>query len=391
MLPRDLSPASFRGVRFLVPSDRAEAGRNAIRHAYPDASYHYLEDNGVNPPEFKVSAILHGNNLPAQFSALRAALMRPGPGLLKHPYWGRHLVMVDGKFSVKRDDREAGVLEIEIPFSVTGPPALPGAVSGVAAYVTSIATSTIAAIFQSFADRYDSPLTSASASAVGDVLRSFGSTLNDHFASAGDGALVLERKATRLAGDGNDLAGALAVAVQQPIDETDAYSASDIAVGFAKLAGVANAMATDALAIPQDTLDRVRRRNAITVLCEHMQAVAFVAMADGMASKDYATANDVARDEDGLMRVLDRIQECDLEHDLHQAILGVYTAASEVLATAAVRKPRVADMRIQPIPASVLSYMLYESDGHLPTLVTLNLAQSPILLVGDVAILKQQG
>lgn len=119
-----------------------------------------------------------------------------------------------------------------------------------------------------------------------------------------------------------------------------------------------------------------------------MQAVAFAVIADGMAAREYATADDVARDEELLETILDRVQESDIDHDLHNDLLGVYVAASEVLAAASVRRPRIADMTVPPIPASVLAYMLYESDANLPTLVALNAMQPPVLFVGAVSVLQ---
>lgn len=389
MLPRDLSPASFRGVRFLVPQDSAEEGRNAIRHATPDSSFHYIEDNGRHPPEFKISALLHGDNLPAKFASLRSALTRPGPGLLKHPYYGRQLCMVDGKFRVKRDDREAGVIEIEIPFSVTGPAALPGIVTGgVAAYVTGIATSALTSLFQQFADLYPAPNSPESARVLAAAVGDIGASLDASFRSAGTAGADLARDSARLARDPAALADAIHAAVRAPLDD-DTYAAPDLVTGYISLAGLAESIAAEAASVAVTTSDRAARQSALDTLAAHLDAAAFLAMADAMAGRDYTTADEVTRDEDRLAGRIDSIQGRTLDAATHDAVLSVYTAASEVMQAAAVRLPRLVTMRVNNLPLSVLAYHLYESDARVPTLVDLNLAANPILVAGSTSVLME--
>jgi hypothetical protein len=77
--------AEFRGVRFYVPKDTVEQGRNIIHHNYPDSNLRYDEDNGGHAPTFKVTAWLFGVGLPSQVKALHAALNKPGPGTRLSP------------------------------------------------------------------------------------------------------------------------------------------------------------------------------------------------------------------------------------------------------------------------------------------------------------------
>lgn len=390
MLPRDLSPASFRGVRFLVPHDTAEFGRNSIRHATPDSSFHYLEDNGAHPPEFKITAILHGQGLTGQFRALRAALSRPGPGLLKHPYWGNQFCMVDGKARIKRDDKDAGVLELEINFSVTGPPALPGAVSGVAAFVTGLVTSALSSLFDLFSASYGNPISGNSITAVGAGLSLIGEAIDNRFASAGTGGADLIRRDTELAVDAGKLGTALSASVGQARDEPGLYSASKIVTGFSAVADVAAAVADGAALIGTGTLDLVRRRECLALIGATMEAAAFAVMAEGMASRDYDTADDVDRDEETLTDLIDRIQGRELPAAVHTAMLDIFTATSEVLAGVAVRRPRVVEIDTYPVPVSILAYELYESDANEQKIVTLNLSQPPILMADTVSVLMEQ-
>lgn len=390
MLLHHLSPASFRGVRFLVPSDTAEAGRNTIRHAYPDKSFHYLEDNGLHPDEFKILAILHGPTLPNQLRALVAALKRPGPGLLKHPYLGSQFVQVDGKYRLQRDDRDAGIIEIEIPFSVTGPARLPGAVSGIPAAVSGIASAALTSLFEAFSSRYGDPTTAASVNVVASSVADLGDEIDAQFASAGTAGAELSARAARFASDGPNLGTTLERAIRTPAFDDDTYSAEALVAGFGSVADVAASICDTAAAITPDTLDKARRQECLTLLGGYAQAGAFLGIVQGVVSRTYATADDVARDEERLTDLINALQERDLDASVHRALLEVYTAASEVLAEVAVRRPRLGSLTTQPIPASVLAYAMTESDEIAPTLVTLNLLQPPVLMTGEVTVLMER-
>lgn len=390
MLPKDISPASFRGVRFLVPSDTAEIGRNAIRHAYPDANFHYLEDNGLHPPEFKITAILNGPGLVGQFRALRAALAKPGPGLLKHPYWGNQFVMVDGKARIKREDRDAGIIELDIPFSVTGPPAFPGAVSGVAAFVTGLVTSALTRLFNDFSDKYGSPITPNSSIAVGEAIGTVGDALDSRFGSAGNTAHDISVRKTEYAIDGDKLGTALGNVMSEIRDASDLYDATRLVNGFDAVADAAAGIINSAELITPDTIDRAWRRETLTLIGATVEAMAFFGMAEGMASRDYTTADDVDRDHEILSDLLERLQERELGSNTHPDLLDVFRATSEVLSEARVRRPRVVAIETEPVPASVLAYELYESDANAPLLVTLNILQPPILMTGSVNALTER-
>lgn len=389
MLLKDILPASFRGARFLVPQDTAEFGRNAIRHAYPDGSYHYIEDNGINPPEFKITAVLAEPGLVGKWRALQSALSRPGPGLLKHPYWGNQFVMVHGKARVKRDDKEAGTLEIEIPFSVTGPPALPGIVSGVAAYVTGLVTSVLTAIFSEFSSGYATPSSPGSAVAVGETVESIGNVFDSVFGSASSGGTDLAWRSVEVGSDPERFVSIFGGAISAVREDDDNYPNDKVVSGCSSLFVAASQLITDLKYLPADTYDRIRRRETITSLATAVEAVSFCVMAEAMAARTYDTADDIDRDHESLADFLDVLQGRQFSGDVHAELLRVFNGTSDILEGQAVRRPRVVPIRVTPVPSSVLAYELYESDANVQQIVTLNLDQPPILMTQDVNVLME--
>lgn len=390
MLPIDLQPASFKGAPFLVPSDEVEEGRNAVTHEYPDASFRYVEDNGLIPPKFSISALLHGADLPAKLNRLRSALNSPGPGLLKHPYYGAQFVQVDGCYRVRREDKQAGVIELEIKFAVTGAPVLPGIVSGIAAVVTGLATSALTTMFSAFTAAYGSPRAAGTLSRAATAIATFAATLSQSFSSAGDGPVRLMANAGKFARNIADAELILFEAFRAPFDD-DTIPSRDLVLGFAAAGTVAAEIADEASAISASTVDLAIRRSALMVLGATLQAASFVCLADAMAGTTYATAEEVESDEDRLTEAFSQVQGRELDASVHEDLVSIHTAASEVLRDATVRLPRLTSIDTSPIPASVLAYSLYESDASTFTIVNLNLDRDPVLMFGPVSALTVTG
>lgn len=390
MLPADLQPASFKGAPFLVPHDEVEEGRNAVTHEYPDASFRYVEDNGLIPPKFSISAILHGADLPAKLNRLRSALNSPGPGLLKHPYYGAQFVQVDGCFKVRRDDKQAGVIELEIKFAVTGPPMLPGIVSGIAAVVTGLSTSALTTMFAAFTATYGSPRAAGTLSRAATAISTFAATLNQSFSSAGDGPVRLMANAGNLARNIADAEPIFYDAFRAPFDD-DTIPSRDLVLGFDAAGQVAAEIADEASAISATTLDLAIRRSALMALGATLQAASFVSLADAMAGNTYTTSESVEADEMRLTEAFALVQGRELDASVHEDMVSIHTAASEVLRDAAVRLPRLTTIETSPIPASILAYNLYESDATLATIVDLNLDRDPVLMFGPVTAMTVAG
>lgn len=387
MLLADLQPASFRGVRFLVPKDTWEEGRNSIKHKYPDASFQYVEDNGLIPPEFKVTAILHGANLPGQLKALRSALTRPGPGTLRHPYFGSQFVMVMGPYRGERQDSDSGVITLEISFAVTGPPIFPGAVSGIAAVVSGLASGAVASMFQAFSAAYgysDGGASTATRTALSDGIGAIAGALAEAF-GVGDDLLA---ESSNVADEPERLADMIEDALRAPIDD-DTITAERLVAGYRDVADAAALVTDEALAIDATTVERDARQAAMHTLGSICEAAAYCCLAESMAARTYKTADAVEHDETDLVARFDALQSRALPADVHQSLSDLMVATSEVLRDRQVRLPRVVDINVVLLPASVLAYKLYDSDERTMTLADLNPGTNPILMNGPTAVLTR--
>ena len=389
MLLSQLRPASFRGARFLVPQDEVEEGRNAICHEYPDASQRYMEDNGYIPPRFTITAILHGQNLPSQWARLRSALITPGPGVLKHPWYGTQLVQVDGTFRVSREDKRAGTLEIEINLAVTGGPVFPGILSGIAAVVTGLASAAVSEIFTAFTKSYGSPGGSKTLATVAAAVTTVSTVMRDSFGQSTDAPARMIAKPGLYVRAGDKLGDRLVSAFRDPFED-DTVTDRSLVRGFKAVAAAGASVSADAAAISATTADLAVRKRVLALYGASIQAAAFACLADSVSGLTYSTADEVEGDEELLTSTFEAVQATDLDGEIHAALWKVYTAAADVLRDASVRLPRVMDVALpSPLPASVLVYSLYDSEKSLMSVVDLNLDKDPVLMPGSVTVLRQ--
>ncbi|MDX2308086.1 MAG: DNA circularization N-terminal domain-containing protein [Hyphomicrobium sp.] len=390
MRPNDLQPASFRGVKFLVPRDMTEEGRNTILHVYPDAAHRYAEDNGYCPPKFNLTCVVHGLRVRAQTRALRNALNRPGPGTLQHPHYGAQFCAVVGPYQVIREDIDSGVVIFEITFAVTGPPLFPGLVTGIAAVVTGLAGAAITSLFTSFADRFAPPQSTTSRTALAGAVTSIATSGLDRFGAAATAAVRLARDAGAIV-DQPDRLGTLLAAVHRAPFEDRSISNVALVAGYKAVISAARDVRLTAAAVAPSTRDLTLRRQSLDALADTVEAGALAALADAMAGRTYTTADEVESDETWLADAWDGVQGLALPAADQQAIAKVYVAASEVLRDREVRLPRITTIDAAAIPASVLAYMLYDSDQNASIIVANNPRRSPLLYDGQVSVLVQSG
>lgn len=388
MLSEELQAASFRGVPFLVPKDEAEEGPKSISHEYPDRRMRYVEDNGLITPKFQVTAVLHGQNLSGQLNALRHALNQPAPGTLQHPYFGAQYCAVLGPYKIVRDETQSGIITLDINFEVTGPPQ--SVLSSIAspALLPPVAGLALDALYRNFVSKWRAPDSAFSRQIViAGIERAADLMVAEFSQSAGvlAGARLIWSRAVSLAGQPDRLGRALTGLVQAAIDD-EAVQPADLFRGFARLAALW--AVPEGGAVPDRiTLDYRTRAEALRVLTETQRALLLVALMQAAGGKPYVTAAEVQADEQVIERRFEETAAFDLPADVRAAVMDVYVALMEYLGALSIRLPRVAEMNVVDMPASVLAYQLYEDDGRRGRIVDLNGRQSPVLMNGRVRVL----
>jgi prophage DNA circulation protein len=125
---------SFRGVPFLITSAPRQIGRRQEMHEYPGRDTPWTEDLGRSGRRWQIECFVIGPDYDLARNALEAALEKPGPGTLIHPYLGT-LQASAGVATVVDSTAEGGMASFSIPFLEAGVDAQPSVTpdTGVAA------------------------------------------------------------------------------------------------------------------------------------------------------------------------------------------------------------------------------------------------------------------
>lgn len=381
---QQLIPASFRGVPFLVPSGHMEGGRHAIKHEYPDSNHRYVEDNGMCVPDFELRIVVHGADAISRLRTLQNALDKPGPGTLIHPIYGRRFVQVVGPYKLSHKDQDVGVFELEVKFSVTGPPIFPGLTSGIAAAITNLSASAIGEMFASFSANV--PIaqgvqtTELLIKSIGEVTSSLVSSFGA-VADVRSNAIMLSQSIESIVNDPSVIAKQLQTMVRSPFDAVKAVRADELWRGFSEIGEIGKSFYDQSQTISPDTMDLAIRRQIMSNLGGLFAGVAFSAMAEAAAGKTYSVANAIELDMASLTDLHSTFIEMQqFDNGMRLSTAAILSEIIAVLEAELVTLPNVVSTKVNDIPASVLAYMLYDNDKDLGTIVSINSSQAPMLL-----------
>jgi len=110
--------ASFRGIGFRVQGDETEVGRRTKFYDLPfdESGGSASRDLGKAARTHQITAVIRGNNYDLDLAELMDALEEPGPGVLVHPYFGRHTVVIDGLAQISQSTENGGMATISFKF-----------------------------------------------------------------------------------------------------------------------------------------------------------------------------------------------------------------------------------------------------------------------------------
>lgn len=85
----ELHPATYKGVKFLMKISSVTGGRKSVRHEFPNSDKQTIEDLGLSPRVFNVTAIVSGDNYIQERDRFLSVLEDGQPGILTHPWFGQ--------------------------------------------------------------------------------------------------------------------------------------------------------------------------------------------------------------------------------------------------------------------------------------------------------------
>jgi prophage DNA circulation protein len=123
---KQLLPASFRGISFLIPRASVPVGQKGQLHEYPQRDDPYFEQLGKQAQVHTMTAWVIGDDCFERRDKLLEALQTPGPGELVHPWLGRMQVKV-GDCNLSHELTAGGVVSLDLTFYPDRPLTFPAA------------------------------------------------------------------------------------------------------------------------------------------------------------------------------------------------------------------------------------------------------------------------
>lgn len=121
----ELFPASYKGAKFLVNRVTTSGGRKTVQHDFPNSNIQVIEDLGLSPRVYSISAIIAVPDYIKKRNTLLKALEEGGKGVLIHPFYGRIENIVARTFTLNEDVSHLGDTVVEIIFAPSETDGLP--------------------------------------------------------------------------------------------------------------------------------------------------------------------------------------------------------------------------------------------------------------------------
>lgn len=184
------------------------------------------------------------------------------------------------------------------------------------------------------------------------------------------------------------------VALFQAPFEDEQISSTSLVTGYTAAFTALRGYADDVDAIDPTTADLANRQVQADLFVSHAMAACFSAIAEGMAAKAHAKVYARAEEVDDDLGALDDSWNAlsargTIDADLRAQLLEIMLRTSEVLRGLEVTLPRTVVVSAPDAPASVMAYLLYDTDTRTDTLIGLNPDQAPWLFSGAVDALSQ--
>jgi len=151
----ELFAASYKGAPFLVNRVSTSGGRKTVQHEFPNSNIQVIEDLGLSPREYRISAIIAEPAYIQKRDTLLRALEEGGRGVLIHPFYGRIENVVARTFTLNEDVSRLGDTVVDIVFSPSETDGLPTQSINTVSQVSSLSTTVSDNIVSDIAEEFN--------------------------------------------------------------------------------------------------------------------------------------------------------------------------------------------------------------------------------------------
>lgn len=398
-----LQTASYAGYEFLYDNESETGGKNVVIHRYPNSDKIYIEEFGVNPPEFSMNAIIHGN-INDRISFVNN-INQKGSHVLVHPIYGTIENVVVTNYTTGFNLKEVGIFRFTIDFKITNPlPIAPNVKKKDVNLISSGAIDSRESLFDNLKDKYIPPgsidaYTAVKDQVVGvvntvkDSITKITTPINDAVAEFNKVSNYILSNVDAIIQTGEGLKNtflSLYSSVLNIVDipsKLESYWDSLVNFGKEYNSSTSSYDEPSSANLKSDTQKRDEIKINATIIDESVRLNAVISLNEAIAYKDDNTVREINDNKEYLNYIYnenineifdyfedDEDQDILLVNDptLRSIITTLRNNTSIILNEKIVNAWRIVNVRTNPISFSLISYKYYESLDNIDTLITVN-------------------
>lgn len=392
-----LFPASFRGVPFLMRLDDKTIGKKFVKHEYPNQNTRFIEELGVLPDDFSVTATITAESASPNYFTnrdnLEAALLQEGSGQLVHPFYGT--IQVTATTTRLTQNNVLNDATFFIQFSRSDGPIFPKFSGNNTSLIRRLQTQIIELVRIDVIEQYDLTRNIRNnyqdAVALLGTINSIFEDITTLFTSDPVSNSRLLREVNRFADNISSIAGSSDEVSEGVLSQfelagdlvDDGQEGIDLFDTFFRFG-------EDDIPFPLDTAQRIERQNNRDILNSTVNALALVYAYINAILVDYET--------DEQLNVIRQLLDEQASYLLRNNTLSDATVEliktmrsevgkffrKEIVGVDNIRTITIYD----PTPITTLCYRLYGSLDNIVPLINLNNIVNPTFVSGDIRVLS---
>jgi len=396
-LPEDLHPASYKGASFLVTSSRVNGGRKDVKHSFPNSDRQYIEDLGLSPRVFALTAFISAGSDGEDYLPNRNQLIRVleegGTGKLVHPLYGDLNNIVARSFTVIEDFGAIGECRFEITFEVSDVDGEPVQAENTLSEISEKATALNTAINTDIASNFS--VTNKFANSFTDAVSKVNGAIN----AIKDKAAVIQGVADQIDSftyQINDTLANVTSLVQIPQNLADSFSNIFTSLGnlwptvratFDAIVGLFP-FGDDDIVREETTPSRIERNHNDALINSAVQGLALSTAYVNAAQISFETVAEIESISDQLDAQFRKLVAADgFSTDTRDALIDLRVQTQAFFEAQKLNARQIIDIKTNLTSARLLAYQYYGDSTDGETLADLNSHKDdPTFLDGNIQV-----
>ena len=384
---------SFKGVPFLVLASNITGGRKDVRHSFLNSDRQSVEDLGLAPRVFNLTAVVTGDNYLQDRNRLLAALEGKGPGVLVHPLYGTLNDYVARTYTLVEDFTALGEARFSIVFEVSDSTGVPVKTESTLRTIEAARDAYIVKAGEDLTANYEvTPAFTGNFTAATDKLTAvegaFAASASVRKATA-DRINAFNSAVTEFGANGTSLVQTpetLATSIQGLFTSMVALYAdpSDTAIALGGL----ETFGDDDTRPAQDTASRIERTQNADIINAQVQSIALSHSYFSTAQSTFETVAEIDERAASLELQYDKQVNAEgLADDTKSALTDLRTAMQTFFDEQRVTARQELEVSTPLTSARLLAYAYYSDSGQGELLIALNQFREVSFVEGQVKVL----